>query len=320
MDNSSFPPCFPEDCENSTVDFIPPPVVDYIQAAITLVIIVASMTVNLLIVYLVVRSKILRQRAFLLALLLVTFNLCYTVVPLPIVFVSAILRRWVFGDVACLILGGINDAFFSANFITMFVLTLDRFFTIFMPFYYNRHGNKIAIGMSFLPWIVAMLSFIINGSLECFDYSPTAKVCVASGNTGTACTVSTTAFAWGITFAGIIVPIVLYTIMYVKGRQLNKQLVISEEMKAKGNFNKRIFRTFLVLLITLVGVSVVAAILFTWLVVRPRINQAFYIVQVLVGRTLASGIAIAHPIIILLNRDVREAWKKHDSLTIFSNS
>ena len=103
MDNSSLLPCLPEDCDNYSNADPFPPVIDYIQAAITLVIIVGSMTVNLLIVYLVVCFKRLRQRTFLLALLLITFNLCLTVVVLPVVFVSAVLRRWVFGDVACLI-------------------------------------------------------------------------------------------------------------------------------------------------------------------------------------------------------------------------
>ena len=309
MDNSSLLPCLPEDCDNySTADPFPP-VIDYIQATITLVIIVGSMTINLLIVYLVVRCKKLRKRAFLLALLLITFNLCYTVAVLPVVFVSAVLRRWVFGDVACLILGGINDSFFAFHLITILVLTLDRFFTVFMPFFYDRQGSKIAIGMSFLPWLVGVLRFGINASLECFKYAPTHKICISSGSAGTSCAIATSILTWGIVFAGVIVPIALYVIMYLKGRQLNKQLVISKEMKTKGNFNKRIFRTFLILVITLGCVTLVAGILFAWFVVIPTITLSFYIIQALVGRTLSSSITIADPIIILSNRDVREAWK-----------
>ena len=308
MDNSSLLPCLPEDCDNYTADPFPP-VIDYIQAAITLVIIVGSMTVNLLIVYLVVRFKRLRQRAFLLALLLITFNLFHTVVVLPVVFVSAVLRRWVFGDVACLILGGLNGSYYYANFMNILVLTLDRFFTVFMPFFYDRHGNKIAIGMSFLPWITAALRFTVNASLDCFIYVPTHKICITSASSSTPCTISTSIFAWSFVFAGVVVPIVLYVIMYLKGRHLDKKLATSKEMKTKGLFNKRIFRTFLMLLIALVGMSMISIVLLTWFLVSPTRSLAFYIIQVLVARTTSNGATIAYPIIILSNLEVREAWK-----------
>ena len=307
MDNSSLLPCLPEDCDNySTADPFPP-VIDYIQAAITLVIIVGSMTVNLFIVYLVVRFKRLRQRAFLLALLMISMNLCHAIVVLPVVFVSAILRRWVFGDVACLIFGGINDLYFAFHLITILVLTLDRFFTVFMPFFYDRHGNKIAIGMAFLPWVVGVLAiFSVN---TCFRYAPTHKVCIASGSAGTSCAIAISTLVWSFVFAGVILPMVLYVIMYLKGRQLDKKLVTSKEMEDKRFFNKRVFRTFLLLLIVLVGITIMGMILFTWFLVNPAITLTFYTVQVLGGRTLSNAITITYPIIILSNREFREAWK-----------
>lgn len=296
-----------------------PPAIDYIQATITLVIFVISLTVNLLIVYLVVRFKRLRKRAFLLTLQLVAFNLCYTVMVLPVVFVSAVLRRWVLGDVACYILGGIANGFFTTNFLTILILTLDRFFTIFMPFFYDRHGNKIATGMFLLLCLAVVLRFVINASLGCFKFALTHKMCVASGTTEI-CTVATATFAWVHVFAGVVVPIVLYIIMYMKGRQLNKRLAISEEERNDQSlfkFNKRVFKTFLRLLIVLVGVSLVAITLYIWFIVYSKINLAFYIVQALIGRTLSNGITIANPIIILLNREVREAWKeKHNHSSV----
>ena len=116
-------------------------------------------------------------------------------------------------------------------------------------------------------------------------------------------------------FAGVIVPIVLYVMMYLKGRQLNKKLVSSKEMETKGLFNKRIFRTFLILLIVLVGVSIIGGVLLTWFLVNPTITLAFYIVQVLVACTVSNSLTIAYPIIILSNREVREAWKNRSKHT-----
>ena len=107
-----------------------------------------------------------------------------------------------------------------------------------MPFLYNRHSNKIAIGMPFLPWLVGILRFAVNVSLKCLVYTPTHNTCIASGSdsTSTSCKVSTSVFTWILGLTSIAVPIALYVIMYLKGRQLNNQLVISEEMKKARKF------------------------------------------------------------------------------------
>ena len=140
-------------------------------------------------------------------------------------------------------------------------------------------------------WLAGALCFIVTIPLGYSRYSPTQKVCISSGSAGKTCAAVTLVFIWSFVFAGVIVPMVLFVIMYLKGRQLDKKLVTSKEMETKRLFNKRIFRTFFILLIVLVDVSIIAAIL----LMSPTITLAFYIIQVLIGHTVSDGITVVHP-------------------------
>lgn len=325
MDNITLSPCAVNEtdfyCDNSTtstdvcalrpVPAFVPPAVDYVQAGIMLVVMLASVSVNAIFIYLVLRYKQLRQRAFFLALELVVINLIYTITVQPAIIVGAIAREWLFGYAMCHIIAGISGAFFVAHFLMLFVLALDRAFTVFMPFFYDRHGSKIAIGMSVALWAISLSRPVIEASLGCVTFVPTYKICASTGSCNSVCSVFVPTFAWLVTVPGIIAPLVLYVAMYLKGRQLNKRVAIANNSRS-AVFNKRIFKTFFILLVAIIGVALTAFILFTWFLIATTVTIEFYITQVLIGRTLSNSITIADPIILLRNKDVRDAWKGRD--------
>lgn len=71
---------------------------------------------------------------------------------------ASIARQWILGDAVCYILGVMSIIFYLTNFVMILVLTLDRFFTIFIPFFYDRNGNKVAVGtcMSLFVWLITL--------------------------------------------------------------------------------------------------------------------------------------------------------------------
>ena len=297
-------------CALRPVPSFVPPAIDYVQAAIMLVVMTASASINTAFVYLVLRHKELRQRAFFLAMELVAINLVYTVTVQPMIIVGAIAREWVLGYAMCHIIAGISGAFFVAQFLMLLVLALDRAFTVFMPFYYERHGSKIALGMSVAMWTVSLSRPVSEAALGCVTFVPTYKICASTGSCNSICSVYVPVFAWIVTVPGIVAPLVLYVAMYLKGRQLNQQV----KENSKSAFNKRIFKTFFILLIAIIGVALTAFILFTWFLISTTITIEFYVIQVLVGRTLSNSITIAVPAILLRNQDVRDAWNSKDRL------
>ena len=322
--NSTFPSCAGNetDCVSNSTEqpkcypSFAPLAVGYVQAVITILIIVFSLGVNSMIIYLIARFKELRQRSFFLALQLIVINLVYTVLLLPTVVVGSIVHSWVFGPVMCTIIGGYNDFFFSCHFIMLIVMALDRFFAVFMPFFYDRHGNKIAIGLSITAWVFVSIRPITELALGCFRFVLTHKTCCGTGcSTPGGCAVFIPVFSWLAVLSGIIVPTTVYVVLYLKGRQLqhNIDVGLSLEEKARAAFNGRICKTFAMIVLAYVGVGLVVLIFYGWFTIAPEAtleSLEFYVLQCLIGRTFSSSITIVNPIIILRNRDVRDAWAK----------
>ena len=294
-----------------------PPAVDYAQAAITIVIITLSMTINSMIIYLIARFKQLQQRSFYLALQHIIVNLIYTLFVLPTVVVTSIVHSWVFGSVMCLVIGGSNTLFFSAHYMMLIVMALDRLLVVFMPFFYNRHGNKIAVGLSIIFWLFIISSLTASIVLGCYAFASTYKTCSVA-TCGRACAVYAPLYASIMILSGLLVPLVLYLILYLKGRQLqhNVEVGMSPEEKAKAAFNGRICKTFAVIALALIGVGFVAFIFCVWFIIASEVTLKYYIAQSLIGRTLSNSITIVDPIIILRNRDVRDAWAERRRLPV----
>ena len=195
-----------------------PAVIDYLQGIITLFIIAGSLCINLVIIYMIIRSKKLHQKAFYLALQLMVVNVLFALLVLPGVVVSSIAREWIFGKVICVILGMLNSAFFIAQYFIALVLTLDRFFTIFAPFFYEQHGTKVAIVMSLLLWLFALCRAIIVYVLGCIAYVPSFKLCGSVGGCMPVCAATNIVTAGIVLLFCAILPILLY-VMTVCERQ-----------------------------------------------------------------------------------------------------
>ena len=104
-------------------------------------------------------------------------------------------------------------------------------------------------------------------------------------------------------------PLVLYLLMYLRGRALDKKVMTDEEFK-KRQFNKRVIKTYLLIFIIIGGVGAASIMFFLWALVTSPITLGQYIVLTLIGHTMSSSVTITGPVVILRNRDVHDAWKE----------
>ena len=326
---------FPDLCENCSEDlnstssfrcgippFLPPdipPVVDQLQAAIVMVLLILSLVLNSFVVFLVARYRVLQHRGFFLALQLVVSNLVANSVVRVVTFTNALTRGWLYGDVMCELLGMLHDGLIAARFYLMLVLALDRTLTVFMPFHYAKHGNKISTVMSLTVWSASFIRVLIpsRGALNCYAYLPTFKMCTAV-TCSSACQIYTlTAIA--VLFAvGALAPFLLYILLYCKAKKLKRRLSLApvptsgpgEARTQSDHFtsrqNRRILVTFLILSVALIGSVLPPFVLYLVQFAFPgKPPSVLLVLQILLGRTFFYALSLADPIVILRNSDVK---------------
>lgn len=146
------------------------------------------------------------------------------------------------------------------------VFTLDRFFTIFMPFYYSRNGNKIAIAMSIGAWVIGLVCAITKVMLGCIVYSDTYKTCGSVGSCSKTCTIFNSVVTALLFVFCVLVPFISYLVMYVRAKQIESKVVIAEENN-KWKLSKETIRTFTILFIVLLGLSMSSIFFYIWFTV-----------------------------------------------------
>ena len=330
MANTTYLPCSDNDtdvdyidCDNSTdtnsteycalsrsIPSFVPAYIDYLQAVVSVLIIVASLAINSTYIYLMIRCKQLQQRAFFLALVMVLINLMYTVLMMPVVVAVSIARKWLFGYDGCQASGAIHSFYFITNMLIMAILTLDRAFTVFMPFFYARHGNKIAVCMCLTVFFVTICGSLATLILKCLAFHPAYKICIETSTCSSgACGAFISFYVITVTFFCIALALLPYIAMCLKARKLRQAIDIGNET-AKLAFNMRIAKTVAIIISIIIGVMVVGSATYGWAAIGHTYTLEIYVVQSLVGRTISNGMTVTNPIIIMRNKDVRDAWKK----------
>lgn len=200
-----------------------PPAVNYIQATIALVLGATGFLLNLFILFVILSYKSLRrQRQMFLALHIVVVDLVYTLTVPLVIFVSGVSGVWFLGGAMCNILGIIHDVFAMFRFMSTLVLTLDRFISVFWPFF---ESLRLIVGALVAMYVVSTLRGLlpISGILGCYTYIPTLKTCSAYSACSAGCfwfVVGSTAI---IVVFGVAIPLVLYVVLFCKIRGIKKR-------------------------------------------------------------------------------------------------
>lgn len=323
------------------------PAVDYIQAIIVVITMVLGILMNACVLYLIGRYRVLQKMTFFLALQLIVAHLVFSSTVLPFMFVTSVLREWHFGDFLCQLLGSIHDLVITSRYLLTFVLTMDRMVSIFYPFFHSRHRGKMAFGNSALAWIISVVRSVtsLRGALNCTNYVPTFKMCSGAPFCSDVCRAHTLLFSTILAMFGVVIPFLLYVVLFYKVNiikcQLRKlipsatriaPLSVSLSPEVSGTFTKtgeehvnhharvqerhdhRATVTFLILTAVIIGFALPPYIIYAaQKALGANSPPIVTILQIFIGRTLIYSLAVADPIIILRNRDVRELLKSEFS-------
>lgn len=166
-----------------------PVAIDYIQACIALISGFLGFIFTGFILFLVVKFKRLHNRIMYLALHIIIVDFIYSVSVPPVIFTSGVTGKWLYGQVICNILGAIHDSYVMFRFTMTLILTLDRFLTVFMPFFYRRKSRKIIVTLLLVVYTVSFIRLVLplKGILSCYEYVHTQKTCTVFTGCSQAC-------------------------------------------------------------------------------------------------------------------------------------
>ena len=203
----------------------------------------AILTVSLMII--IAMNKQLHKRTFVISLQLMVLDVVFIVfVNAPIV-VTAMAQKWVFGQVWCTVTGIVSHLAIAWRCSILFVLTLDRFLTIFYPFSYKKKARKFLVAMSLVLFMISIAAVIgpIFG-VGCYKFSENALYCIDTGQCNTKiylCYVSNVVGFALLTIVGALLPLGMYIIMFIKAKRIQGSAPQMGEHEGEENitYNQR---------------------------------------------------------------------------------
>ena len=322
-------------CQERQVEFgFPLPISDtaaitlrYIQVIYYLVSFPLGVFLNLFVVLLILRFKKLQNVTFILAVQVSVGDLINAAIVYPTSAANAIADRYVFTGL-CTTIGFVVFYLRIVRIYLMFVLVLDRFLTVFMPFWYQRHRVKVVVPFSLGAWILAFIIGLIpaKGLLDCYSFQRNTWACVPTNGClhRNACSIyNSTAVA--LSNSCNIVSVILYFSLFIKARKLRNKIFILRESDESSEIERtaaaqkvkrerRANITFFLLFIVLVGVNFPPFIFFV--LGRPIITSLMitppqgYTIAGVIGRAMYPLLTIFDPLVIMRNEDFKEVFKK----------
>ena len=303
-------------------------VLRYIQGAYYIASFPIGVFLNLFVILLISYFKSLQNITYILALQVSVGDLLNAVTFFPTSAANAIAGRYVFTGL-CSTIGFILFYLSLVRIYLMFVLVLDRFCTVFMPFWYQRHRVKVVLPISVGAWILAFVIALVpvKGLLSCYSVLRNTWGCYPLQG----CIYQRECFTYNFISIALtnicsVVSIILYLSLFCKARKLRNQIAIahqpsdadSKETRAatarKLKRDRRANVTFFLLFLALMGVSFPPLI---FLLIGRAITvvggttppTAYTVAEILAGSTFPLLIVI-DPVVITRNDDFRGAIRK----------
>ncbi len=203
-----------------------------------------SLSLTAFIIFLIIKFKHLKQTTFFLALQVVISDLLFALFS-PAVFVSTIDGQWSIGIQTCNISGGVFAFIFHIRQWIMFVFVCDRFFTVFIPFQYNRHRKKVILILCSTVLAVAIIGAVLHTTLDCFSFSRVVWLCVSPidetcPNFELCQLLTITSITLG-QIVGSVVPMVMYIALFMKAKKVRNRIIPSgtqEDAEQKNEIKK----------------------------------------------------------------------------------
>ena len=279
---------------------------------------VAAVSLNCLLVFLVIRNKKLRTLSFAIALQVVIIDIAIAVFLCIPAIITTAAGEWILGKEVCVLTGFLAFSLILVRTGLMFVFVIDRFLSVFFPYFYPKHKVKITVSLSVLTWLfcVVLCSLMLPGILDCYTFNNSINVCIASSTCSRGCSIFSIVAFNVVGLPSAVIPTILFGTLYCKARRLRKEMaslapsqaIISGEDKALAKREMRATVTFFLLFVSLFAVTIPGTII--TIVIAQVSNlvdlpDLFFIIQAIAG-SAGSLYVLTDPIVLMRDRDVRE--------------
>ncbi|XP_064385447.1 trace amine-associated receptor 6-like [Halichondria panicea] len=299
----------------TTVDFDTEAILRYLLVGYLILLFPFSVCLNGFLIILMATIKSLHQTVYFLALQVVVVDFGLSIFVLPITIANAIAGKWAFDPTFCSLSIFVIHLIRMARYWLMFVFVSDRFASVFFPFSYLQYQKKFVIILSIMAWAISLSFAILPVALDCAMFSRTAFYCTGgNGCTNTnACQSSRLLTITLTNIMGSFVPLVLYIILFLKAKMLQKSIIVPNCDGDDSNHrnNARHNTTFFFLFLALFGVNIIP---FFFFIVGNSILSTLsipppsqYVITTIIFRSLYNILPLIDAIAIIRNRDFRQA-------------
>ena len=286
-----------------------------LKAVLLVAITLACFGINSVVLIVNVTRKNLHTRNFLLPLQIICSNLFYSVTVLPLTVVIVGAGDWILGHGMCQFVALANSVAITNHFLFSLVIPLDKTFSVFFPFWYQRNGFRVSLMMCVTAWVIEVIRVILplDGILGCYGYMHMFKTCLLNVDD---CTVFTFVIQPLTVFFGVGVPFVLNAVLFLKARKLSVQILpstgTSEEdhqaLVSRRKRERRAINTVLILFSVLLFVKLPLFILFVLLSYIKQHPAVVYITEFVVNLFFYS-LYVVDPLVILRNKEFKAETK-----------
>ena len=292
----------------------------YIQVIYYMICFPTAVLLNTFVITIVIRFKQLHDITFYFSLQIIIVDLLNAAIIFPSSAANAIADKFIFTGL-CNTVGFFISFFRFARNMLVFVLVVDRFCAIFLPFRYNNHRSKLITGFSIIAWTITMIFILIDVTLGCYKFQRFTWTC----SLGVGCKTKSTCRVYAAVFICVVnvatlVSLSLYSALLHKAKKVrNRVLPLSSgnyddlearERERRRKSERRANTTFFILLIAIVGVTfptyLISVLGDVVLYIFEATPPAAYTIALVVLRGTPNLSTILDPIVIMRNQDVRD--------------
>ena len=106
----------------------------------------------------------------------------------------------------------------------MCVFVIDRFLSIFAPYFYPRHSKKLTISLCVTFCVITCLLQLpaFPGLLDCYGFLPTQGLCLIRGDCSNSCSVFRGVYFSFVIVPTTLIPIILYAMLCWKVKKIKR--------------------------------------------------------------------------------------------------
>lgn len=179
---------------------------------------------NMLVIWTVATNRELHYRSIFASMGAVAVNIMFSVVTNTQVLAGSVTGEWPLGQRGCVAMGFLSTSFVYVRWLNTCLIAVDRFLYITAPFSYPRNSKRILVTLTVLVWTLPFLTMLLSVIKGNYSYRSGLTFCAVECSDDVACT-QIYATVFGIyLIVGVVVPTVLYVILYCFGKKKRRDM------------------------------------------------------------------------------------------------